>query len=78
MISSLAFEGRQLEEAKLGVLAAAVIGVASGLGACSSVIRRLPAPVRARQLAGTTDELLDLSEEVDPDRDHIRGSEERP
>jgi protein-disulfide isomerase len=43
-----------------------------------SMIRRLPAPVRARQLAGTTEELLDLSEEIDPDRDHIRGSAAAP
>jgi len=29
--------------------------------------------MRARQLAGTAEDLLDLSEEVDPERDHIRG-----
>jgi protein-disulfide isomerase len=34
--------------------------------------------VRARQLAGTTEELLDLAEDVDPARDHIRGSEQAP
>ena len=79
LISSLAFEGQPqlLEQAKLGVLAAAI--TASLLAwAVFSVIRRLPAPVRARQLAGTTEELLDLSEEIDPDRDHIRGSEAAP
>jgi Na+/H+ antiporter NhaA len=79
LISSLAFEGQPqlLEQAKLGVLAAAI--TASLLAwAVFSVIRRLPAPIRARQLAGTTEELLDLSEEIDPDRDHIRGSEAAP
>jgi Na+/H+ antiporter NhaA len=79
LISSLAFEGRPqlLEQAKLGVLAAAI--VASLLAwAVFSMIRRLPARVRARQLAGTAEELLDLSEEIDPDRDHIRGSEVAP
>jgi Na+/H+ antiporter NhaA len=79
LISSLAFEGRPqlLEQAKLGVLAAAI--VASLLSwAVFSMIRRLPARVRARQLAGTTEELLDLSEEIDPDRDHIRGPEVAP
>jgi Na+/H+ antiporter NhaA len=77
LISSLAFEGRQLEEAKLGVLAAATLAalLASGV---FRVIRRLPAEVRARQIAGTADELLDLSDDVDPDRDHIRGPEEAP
>ena len=42
------------------------------------VIARLPAPVRARQLVGTADELVDLSDDVDPERDHIRGSEDAP
>jgi protein-disulfide isomerase len=34
--------------------------------------------VRARQLLGTADELLDLSEDVDPERDHVRGPESAP
>jgi Na+/H+ antiporter NhaA len=77
LISSIAFQGRQLEEAKLGVLAAAVLAFA--LSWCVfRVIRKLPAPVRARQIAGTVEELLDLSDEVDPERDHIRGSEDAP
>jgi Na+/H+ antiporter NhaA len=77
LISSIAFQGRQLDEAKLGVLAAAVL--ASLLSWCVfRVIRRLPAEVRARQVAGTVEELLDLSDEVDPERDHIRGSEDAP
>src|SRR4029079_9697974 len=41
-------------------------------------IARLPAPVRARQLVGTVEDLVDLSDDVDPDRDHIRGSETAP
>jgi protein-disulfide isomerase len=77
LISSLAFEGQQLEEAKLGVLGAAVL---SSLLAWTvfRMIGRLPAPVRARQLVGTADELVDLSDDVEPDRDHIRGSEDAP
>jgi Na+/H+ antiporter NhaA len=79
LISSIAFEGdpQRLEEAKLGVLAAAI---ASALIAWAtfSVVRRLPTEVRARQIAGTVEELLDLSEDVDPARDHIRGPEEAP
>jgi predicted DsbA family dithiol-disulfide isomerase len=74
LISNLAFEGRQLEEAKLGVLAAALIASLVAFGVFR-VIRRLPDPVRARQLRGTAEDLLDLSEDVDPDRDHIRGSD---
>ena len=42
------------------------------------VIARLPAQMRARQLAGTADELADLAEDVDPDRDHIRGPDDAP
>ena len=77
LISSIAFDGRRLEEAKLGVLAAAVV---SSLVAWAAfrLIARLPAPVRARQLSGTAEELVDLSEDVDPARDHVRGSEEAP
>jgi Na+/H+ antiporter NhaA len=77
LISSLAFHGQQLEEAKLGVLAAALLAALLAWGTFG-VIRRLPAATRARQIADTADELLDLSEEVDPDRDHVRGSEEAP
>ncbi len=77
LISSLAFQGRELEEAKLGVLAAAIL---SPLVAwvVFGVMQRLPDEVRARQIAGTYDDLLDLSEDVDPDRDHIRGSKAGP
>ena len=77
LIASLAFDGQQLEEAKLGVLGAAVL---SSLVAWAvfRAIARLPAPVRARQLEGTAEDLVDLSEDVDPARDHIRGSDSAP
>jgi Na+/H+ antiporter NhaA len=77
LIASIAFEGQQLEEAKLGVLGAAIL--ASLLSwAVFRAIARLPASTRARQIAGTTEPLLDLSDEVDPERDHVRGSEDAP
>jgi len=77
LISSLAFSGRRLEEAKLGVLAAAV--VAPLLAWCVfAVVKRLPARVRARQIAGTAGEILDLADDVDPARDHIRGPHDAP
>jgi Na+/H+ antiporter NhaA len=75
LISSIAFHGRQLEEAKLGVLAAAVLAAIVAWGAFR-LIRLLPAPVRARQLSRTADELIDLSDDVDPERDHVRGPEQ--
>jgi Na+/H+ antiporter NhaA len=77
LISSLAFEGQQLEEAKLGVLAAAILATLVSW-ALFRVIAMLPESVRARQLAGTADELLDLSEDVDPESDHIRGPAAAP
>ncbi|HEY1357756.1 MAG TPA: Na+/H+ antiporter NhaA [Thermoleophilaceae bacterium] len=77
LISSIAFHGRRLEEAKLGVLCAALL--ASLLSwVVTRVIGRVPDRKRARQLAGTTDEILDLSDDVDPGRDHVRGSDEAP
>jgi Na+/H+ antiporter NhaA len=77
LIAGIAFQGQQLEEAKLGVLAAALVAsVLSWL--VFKVVARIPAPARARQMAGTADDLLDLSEEVDPERDHVRGPESAP
>ena len=77
LISNIAFEGRQLEEAKLGVLGAAILAsLVSWI--VFRAIARLPDQVRARQLVGTADELLDLSDDVDPARDHARGPEDAP
>jgi Na+/H+ antiporter NhaA len=77
LISSIAFDGQSLEEAKLGVLAAAILSSLISW-AVFRVIARLPDSVRARQLAGTADDLLDLSEDVSPERDHIRGPDHAP
>jgi Na+/H+ antiporter NhaA len=77
LISSIAFQGQELEEAKLGVLAAAILATLLSW-AVFRAIAKLPASVRARQIAGTVDELLDLSEDIDPERDHIRGAEDAP
>ncbi|HEY6775033.1 MAG TPA: Na+/H+ antiporter NhaA, partial [Thermoleophilaceae bacterium] len=77
LISSIAFEGQQLDEAKLGVLGAAILAsILSWI--VFRVIAHLPMQVRARQLLGTVEELVDLSDEVDPDRDHARGPEDAP
>jgi Na+/H+ antiporter NhaA len=77
LISNIAFEGQQLEEAKLGVLGAAIAATLLTWVAFR-LIRLVPEPVRARQIAGTSEELLDLSDDVDPDRDHVRGSDTAP
>jgi Na+/H+ antiporter NhaA len=77
LISSLAFSGQRLAQAKLGVLAAAVT-VTVFAGVIRQLLRRVPAPVRARQLSGTAADLVDLFDDVDPERDHVRGSDDAP
>ena len=77
LIAGIAFDGANLEEAKLGVLAAAILAAVLSL-ITFRMIARVPAERRARQFAGTAEELLDLSEEVDPARDHIRGPDSAP
>ena len=77
LIAGIAFEGRALEEAKLGVLAAAIL-TALLSWAVVRAIAILPKELRARQLSRTADDLLDLSEDVDPERDHIRGADSAP
>ncbi len=74
LVADRAFVGEQLDEAKLGVLVAATL---ASLGAWSAfrLIARLPAQVRARQIVGTSEAILDLSDEVDPGRDHVRGAD---
>jgi Na+/H+ antiporter NhaA len=73
LMASLAFRGQRLEQAKLGALATVLLAPLLGWTVLR-VVRRLPASVRARQIAGTAEDILDLSEEVDPERDHVRGS----
>ncbi|WP_432980682.1 Na+/H+ antiporter NhaA [Dactylosporangium sp. CA-233914] len=73
LIASLAFTGDELAEAKLGVLAAAVL--ASLLTwMVYRVTARLPKHKRARALLGEADVLLDLIPPVDPALDHVRGA----
>jgi Na+/H+ antiporter NhaA len=72
LIASLAFHGPALEEAKLGVLSAAMLA-----SLLAWMIFRLTArlsPARwTRALLGTAETLIDLAAPVDEERDHIRG-----
>ena len=77
LIASKAFGGRPLEEAKLGALATVVVAPLVAW-ALLRIVRRLPDGLRARQIAGTAEDILDLSEDVDPEYDHVRGSEDAP
>ncbi|TMK60741.1 MAG: sodium:proton antiporter, partial [Actinobacteria bacterium] len=77
LIASLAFHGRQLDEAKVGVLGAVVVSSLLAW-AVFRTIEHLPPAMRARQLIGTAEELVDLSGDIDPERDHVRGSDDAP
>jgi Na+/H+ antiporter NhaA len=77
LVSSLAFSGQRLAEAKLGVLASGILAPLLAW-AVFRLVKRLPTNVRARQLAGTAEDILDLADDVDPDRDHVRGPEDAP
>jgi Na+/H+ antiporter NhaA len=77
LISQLAFTGERLQEAKLGVLGAAIVAPIVAW-AILRLVKRLPTSVRARQISSTADDLIDLAEDVDPARDHIRGPEDAP
>jgi Na+/H+ antiporter NhaA len=77
LIANLAFDGAGLEQAKLGVLSAAL---------CAAVLTwlvfratgLLPPRLRIRALQGAAEGIVDLAVPVDPDRDHIRGPEDAP
>jgi Na+/H+ antiporter NhaA len=77
LISSLAFSGQRLAEAKLGALASVLLAPLLAWTVLR-IVQRLPANVRARQIAGTAEDILDLAQEVDPERDHIRGGADAP
>jgi protein-disulfide isomerase len=77
LVAALAFDGRTLEEAKIGVLATAVISPLL-VWASALVLRRIPDERRARQLGATAETLVDVADDVDPGRDHIRGNLDAP
>jgi Na+/H+ antiporter NhaA len=77
LISSLAFDGDELAEAKLGVLAAAVGASLTGWLLFRG-LALIPEAIRARQLAQTTESIVDLAIPVDSEIDHVRGPEDAP
>jgi protein-disulfide isomerase len=72
LVATLAFDGVQLEEAKLGILTAALAA-----SALTFLLFRatalLPQTLRIHALLGQAEPILDLYIDVDPERDHIRG-----
>jgi Na+/H+ antiporter NhaA len=77
LIATLAFTGVQLQEAKLGVLTAALF--APGLTWITfRITSRLPRQVKLRALVGTARTIVDLAVPVDAERDHVRGPADAP
>ncbi len=72
LVATLAFDGPQLEEAKLGILSAA-LAAALITWLLFRATALLPRRTRIRALLGTTEPLIDLSVDVDPEHDHVRG-----
>jgi Na+/H+ antiporter NhaA len=72
LVASLALAGPELEEAKVGILGAAITAsIFTGLLFLGA--SRLSERVKARILLGTGEPINDLVPDVDPERDHIRG-----
>jgi protein-disulfide isomerase len=77
LIATLAFQGSQLDEAKLGTLGAAV-GSSLVTWLLFRATRLLPRRTRVRVLLGEAEPITDLYLDVDPERDHIRGPVDAP
>ncbi|MEU6810144.1 Na+/H+ antiporter NhaA [Streptomyces sp. NPDC046831] len=77
LIATLAFDGARLEEAKIGILGV-VVGSFLLTWLVTLVLALLPPRRRARALLGQGSVIVDLSEPVDPARDHVRGPVDAP
>jgi protein-disulfide isomerase len=75
LISSLAFTGTELAEAKLGILSGAICAALLSWTVFRG-LNRLSPRTRLRALLGTATSVTDLAVPVDPGRDHIRGPKE--
>jgi protein-disulfide isomerase len=77
LIASLAFSGAQLQQAKLGVLCAAVLSsIVTWL--IFRLVELLPVRRRLSAMLGSTDSIVDLMAPVDDEHDHIRGPADAP
>jgi Na+/H+ antiporter NhaA len=77
LVATIAFSGSELEEAKLGILSAA-LGAATLTWLLFRATSLLPGRTRVRALLGTAEPLGDLYIDVDLERDHIRGPVNAP
>jgi Na+/H+ antiporter NhaA len=77
LVATLAFDGRRLEEAKFGILSAA-LGAALITWLLFRATALLPRRLRIQALLGSAQPLVDLYIDVDPERDHVRGPIDAP
>jgi Na+/H+ antiporter NhaA/protein-disulfide isomerase len=77
LIATLAFDGPELEEAKIGILGAA-LGASLVTWLLFRAAARLPRRLRIRALDGAAEPIVDLYVGVDPERDHVRGPLDAP
>jgi Na+/H+ antiporter NhaA/glutaredoxin len=74
LIATIALSGEDLQDAKLGILAAAVAGpVLAWLVVRSASL--LPLDRKLRAVLGHAESMVDLAVPVDAERDHVRGHE---
>ena len=77
LIASAAFSGELLEEAKIGILSAA-LGASALTWVVFRITNLLPKRLRALALLGRTETLVDLAVSVDDRLDQIRGPAKSP
>ncbi|MEV1198768.1 Na+/H+ antiporter NhaA [Microbispora rosea] len=73
IVAAMALSGDRLDEAKLGVLTAAVLATAVSVVVFART-SRMTEERRARALLGQAAPLQDLRTDVDPEHDHVRGA----
>jgi Na+/H+ antiporter NhaA len=75
LVADRAFTGVELQEAKAGILGAALLSAISGW-LVFRLIGFIPVERRVRALANTAESIIDLAVPVDSERDHVRGPDD--
>jgi len=77
LIAELSYGGSQLDEAKLGILVASILAAILSIAMFHGV-SMLPREWLGRAEARTSRMIIDLTDAVDPVRDHVRGGADAP
>jgi Na+/H+ antiporter NhaA len=77
LVADISFAGQELEDAKLGILAASILAALLGW-LVFRAIPHLPGRLRAAGQPRVAEPLVDLVDPVDPDLDHVRGPVDAP